>query len=87
MKLERYLEKFKHPKNRVHTPEQALAETIWLSFGKKLPFARIMRMIKLKGHQAIYECFNEVKHSDAKDRLALFLCKSKNEKVIWNEIK
>ena len=84
MKLGAYLEKFKKPR-KVYTQEQALAEQVWLYFGKKLPFPRIMRIIKLKGQQAIYECFNEVKNSDAKDRLALFIYKAKEHKIIWQK--
>lgn len=77
-----YLAKF-NIKN--FSKEQALAEDIYLYFGKKLPFGRIMKMIKMKGYQAIYEFFEEIKRSNPKDRLSLFIYKVKNNKVVFAE--
>lgn len=70
-------------KPRVYTKEQELADTIYFYFKKQVKFAAIMSFIKRKGYQAIYEIWNEVKHSKAKNAVALFLWKVKNERVIY----
>ena len=70
-------------KSKVFTREQLLAEDVWLFFSKRLPFPRLMKMIKDKGHQAVYESFNDVRKSNAKDKLALFIFKVKEYKILW----
>lgn len=70
-------------KPRIHTKEQELADTIFFYFKKQIKFAAIMSFIKTKGYQAIYEIWNDVKHSKPKNEVALFLWKVKNEKVIY----
>ena len=70
-------------KPRVYTKEQELADTIFFYFKKKIKFAAIMSFIKRKGYQAIYQIWNEVKHSKVKNTVALFLWKVKNERVIY----
>lgn len=72
--------RFQKSAARVFTPEQALAEEIWNYFYKKLPFPRIMRIIKIWGQQKTYEIFNEVRQSDAQNRLSLFIWKTKTKK-------
>ena len=75
--------KLRQPK--VFTREQALAEQVWLYFNKLLSFPRIMRMIKGKGHQAVYEAFNEVKHDNKiREKLGLFIWKVKQYEVKWS---
>jgi len=75
--------KIKLKKPRVYTKEQELADTIYFYFKKQIKFAAIMSFIKRKGYQAIYEIWNEVKHSKPKNELALFLWKVKNESIIY----
>jgi len=69
---------------KIYTREQELADQVWSYFGKRLPFARIMKMIKDKGYQEVYETWNEVKQSDAKDHLSLFIWKIKELKIKWD---
>lgn len=69
---------------KIFSREQELADQIWNYFGKKLPFPRIMKMISGNGYQAVYEIWNEVKNSDAKNHLSLFIWKIKNIKIQWN---
>lgn len=68
---------------KIHSKEQALADEIWKFFKKELAFARIMKIIKEKGHQATYIIYNEIKKSKPKNGVALFLWKVKNEKIKW----
>ena len=70
-------------KNKIFTKNQELADQIYLYFEKRLKFPRIMAIIKQKGYQAIYEIFNEVKHSDAENKISLFIWKVKKEKIIF----
>ncbi|MFH1347000.1 MAG: hypothetical protein ABIH10_01995 [Spirochaetota bacterium] len=77
------IEKIKLKKPRVYTKEQELADTIFFYFKKEIKFPTIMSFIKRKGYQAIYEIWNDVKHSKPKNEVALFLWKVKNEKVIY----
>ena len=80
MNLDEYLEKKKAEakRHRTYTNDQSLAEQIWEHFHKKLPFARIMRMIKDKGHQRVYEQWNDVRQSDCRNELSLFVYRVKN---------
>lgn len=74
---------FKVKKTRIFTKEQELADRIFFYFGKEITFPTIMRFIKTKGYQAIYEIWNEVKHSKPKNKLSLFLWKVKNERIVY----
>lgn len=58
---------------KIFTKEQELADQIYSYFAKRLPFGKIMGIIKQTGYQCTYEMFQDVKHSDADNRLALFL--------------
>ena len=79
-----YLEKLKKGSKRgPHTKEQALADQIWTHFGKRLHFARIMKMIKEKGVRWVRECLEEVRKGDARDRLSLFIHKVAQAKIAW----
>ena len=69
-------------RNRIFTREQQLSETIWKYFAKRLAFPRIMKMIKDKGFQGVYEAWNEVKQSGSKDPLALFIWKVGKQKIV-----
>lgn len=77
-----YLNKFTVVQSK-QTKDQALADDVYHYFGKKLPFPRIMRMIKDKGYQAIYEFWTEVRKSDCDNQLALFIWKVKENKINW----
>lgn len=70
---------------RPATKEQFLADQIWTHLGKHVAFPRIMRIIKEKGYQAVYEIFNEVRSSNPRNRASLFLWKAKNERIVWKE--
>ncbi len=75
--------KLKLKKPRVYTKEQELADEIFSYFKKEIEFATIMSFIKRKGYQAIYNIWNEVRHSKPKNAAALFLWKVKNERIIY----
>ncbi|KKU91440.1 MAG: hypothetical protein UY23_C0001G0046 [Candidatus Jorgensenbacteria bacterium GW2011_GWA1_48_11] len=75
--------KEKRPPNR----EQALAEEIWLFFGKEITFPAILKIIRAKGQQAVYEIWNEVKKAEFPNKPALFLSLVKKEKVFWLDAK
>ena len=75
-----FIKKSAKIKNRLFTREQELSDQIWNHFGKRLPFARIMRIIKINEYQKTYEAFNEVKQSDCKNPLALFIWKTSQKK-------
>lgn len=81
MDIKNYRQKFK--KEKKITKDQYLADEIWRYFEKRLQFPRIMIIIKKIGWQGVYEIFQEIKKSDAQNRLSLFIWKVKNEKVIW----
>lgn len=70
---------------RVFSPAQALADEIFSYFGKRLPFARIMREVSRKGIQFVREEFESVKKGDARDKLSLFLWRVSQVKVSFNE--
>lgn len=79
-----YLQKLKTRVNkRIKTREQALADTLYEFFGRKLEFKVIMGIIRNKGYQAVREIFGEVKQAKAKNPVALFLWFVKREKVEW----
>ena len=79
--MEKISKEYKLKKSRIYTREQSLCEEIWLWINKKLPFSRIMRIIKEKGITATYMIYNEIKQSNPRNRLSLFIWKVKNEKV------
>ena len=74
---------FKIKKTRIFTKEQELADRIFSYFGKKIKFPMIMSFIKTKGYEAIYQIWNEVKHSKPKNMESLFLWKVKNERIVY----
>ena len=79
-----YLEILKtRRKKPLFTKEHLLAEEIWLFLLKEIPFPALLKIIKQKGHKAIYEIFNEVKKSNFPNKPALFLSLVKKEKVVW----
>ena len=71
-------------KSRIYTKEQELADQIYSYFGKKIKFGLIMNKILNCGYQYIYECFNEVKQSNPKNREALFMWKAGQVKINFN---
>lgn len=79
--------KIKLKKTRVYTKDQELADTIYFYFKKQIGFPTLMSFIKNKGYQAIYQIWNEVKHSKPKNEVALFLWKVKNERIIFKNDK
>lgn len=81
--LNNYLEKFNKKKKKI-TKEQELADQIYSYFGKQLKFGLIMNFIKQKGFQFMYEVYNEIKHSNPKNREALFMWKIGKTKINFN---
>lgn len=81
MNKEAYLGKFKvgNP-----NPDHVVADQIYNGFGKKLAFPRIMSIIKSHGRQFAYQTWSEISKGDAKNPVALFLWKVKNNKIIFN---
>ena len=77
-----YLNKFKKEEKKI-SREQYLADEIYKFFDKKAHFGMLMKFIKLKGWQAIYEIFNEIKKADANDKLKLFMWKIGQERIIY----
>lgn len=75
------LSPFKLKKTRAFTAEQDTAGQIYEYFGRSLSFPRIMRLIKTIGRQKIYDIWNEIKQSDCKDSLKLFIWKTKKENL------
>ena len=71
----------KKQKSRIYTPDQSLAEQIWFWLDKKLPFPRVMRIIKLIGHGKAYQVMSEIKQSDCRDALSLFIYKTKKKNL------
>ena len=71
-------------KTKIYTKEQELADQIYSYFGKQLKFGLIMNFIKQKGFQFMYEVYNEIKHSNPKNREALFMWKVGQVKINFN---
>ena len=80
MDLKRYL-KLKKPK--IFSKEMDLADQIYECFEKKLDFPLIMKLIKTKGYQFIYECFSESRQSDFPHKMELFLSLVGKTKIEW----
>lgn len=81
------LSTYKIKNKKIYTKEQELADQIHSYFDKKLGFPMIMNFIKTKGYQFVYEVWNEVKQSNPKNRLSLFMYKIGEEKIIFFEDK
>ena len=76
---ENYLKKFKigNP-NKDHF----IADQIYQGLNHKLPFARIMYIIKTHGSQFAYQTWNEIRQqSQVKNPVALFLWKVGKNKI------
>lgn len=80
MDLNRY-SKLKKPK--IFSKEMDLADQIYEYFKKKLDFPLIMKLIKTKGYQFIWECFSEARQSDFPHKLELFLSLVGKTKIRW----
>ena len=74
-----YNKAFKIGGNELHF----LADELYSYFNKQIAFSRLMRIIKTTGKQCVRELFEEVKKSEAENRLSLFLWKIKNTKIKW----
>lgn len=82
-----YLTKFNNKKRKM-TKEQELADQIYTYFGKELKFGFIIRVIKMKGYQFIFECWNDVKQSNPKNAVSLFMWKIGQVKINFeNKVK
>lgn len=81
MDLEQYRSKIKKPK--VFSREMDLADQIYEYFKKELEFPLLMKLIKTKGYQFIYECFNETRQSNFPHKLELFLSTVGKTKIRW----
>lgn len=68
------------------TKNQSLATEIYLHFDKRLPFPRILGMIRQKGYSGVREAWQESVKSEAKDKLALFIWKVAQQKFELKEI-
>ena len=71
---------------RAVSKETALVNEIWRYFDKAVAFPRLMNIVKTKGYQFTYECFNEVKKGDARNPASLFLWKIKNCRIDLKEV-
>src|ERR1700754_2242135 len=71
--------KVKKVSNQDHAKKVALADEIRELWGITIP--RMMRTIKLKGYQFIWECYTECKKSTARNPAALFQWKIKQVPV------
>ena len=80
MDLERY-SKVKKPK--IFTKDMELADQIYSYFNKGLKFSLLMGLIKTKGYQFIYECFNETRQAKFPHKLELFLSLVGKTKIQW----
>lgn len=70
------------PNPHIHTRSQSLGDEIFQFFNKKLPFPRIMRIIKTAGEQEVYQVFNEIRQSKSvKNPLALFIWRFKKKLI------
>lgn len=78
MKNEKYLKKFKIGNAN---PDHFVADQIYRGFGKKLPFPRIMAIIKNHGRQFAYETWNEIRQGKSRNPVALFLWRIKENKI------
>ena len=79
--MEKISKDYKIKKSRISNREQELADQIYSYFGKKLRFSMIMRFIKQKGYQAIFESWKEVKNSKPINKESLFLWKVAQNKI------
>ena len=70
-----FLEKAR--KKKLFTVEQVVVDEIWNYFGRRLPFARLMKLCKTHGKDKLYRIFREVAQSRAENPLALFIFKTK----------
>ncbi len=75
------LKDYKLKKPKIHTKEQSLADEIYSYFGKKLSFGFIMNKILTKGYQFVYEAWNEIRQTNPKNRVSLFLWKIGQTKI------
>ncbi len=79
--MEKISKDYKLKKSKKITREQELADQIYFYFGKQLKFGLIINKIKTKGYQFIYEAWNEIKQSNPKNKLALFMWKIGQTKI------
>lgn len=80
--LKNYAKKFK-----VGNPNQdhATADIVYQGFSKQIRFPLIMVFIKNHGRQFVYETYNSIRQSKAKNPVALFLWYMKNNHVELKE--
>ena len=83
--MEKISKNYKIRKSRIFTKEQDLANQIYDYFNKELKFGFIMNKIKTKGYQFIYEIWNEVKQSNPKKAISLFMWKIGNTKINFKD--
>ena len=70
---------------RINNKEQELADRIYSWSNKRIPFGAIMNFIGKSGtkkyrYQFVYETWNGLRDSNAKDPVAIFMSKMGNEK-------
>lgn len=71
-------------KTKIHSDAQFLADQIWEWSGKRLSFPLLMKMIKTKGRQFVFECWNEIRRENPKDKVKLFMWKIGQVKINWS---
>lgn len=85
MDLTSYKGKFEGKKRKI-TKEQELANQVYEFFNRRISYPRIMVIIKMTGYQSTYIRFNEVVKGNARNRLALFLWLSNQERATFKEL-
>lgn len=86
METGNYLKKFEVAPKRI-TPEQGLATEIYEGFSKRVPFGRIMGIIRRIGHQAAYEAWRSSQEGKSPIPLFLWTCGKHAEATKLNEAK
>lgn len=77
---------FSLPKpKRVFTKEQELCSLIYEESGKRLSFPLLMRFCKTHGTIAVREIWEEVKKSNPKDGVSLFMFLIGKNKIVYEE--
>lgn len=84
MDLQEYGKKFKLVPKANKNKE--LAKEIWEAFGKRLSFPVIMKLIKTKGYNFVWETFTKLK-KEGNLSVPLFVWTCGKEKIRWIEPK
>lgn len=70
------------------TSAQDLAAQIFEHYRRKIRYGHLLGIIRRIGVQAVYECWNNAKHSNnVRDEKALFLWNCGRHKIVWRDQK